>query len=97
VSCSSRRISASSASGSRHSAAFWSLFCRATPDPGEFAVVRDRALTFHVGDSRDWKHERYLDYFRHNQRAALAVLDRAQPLSSEAAVIRSAIASQTSP
>lgn len=63
----------------------------------DFATLTDRFLTFHAQDRKQWQGERYQDYWRHNQREALAVIDalaESGPLSPLALELRQEIAAQ---
>lgn len=41
----------------------------------KFKVFEDLHLTFHIGDNRSWKKEKYLDYDRHNEIELLTILN----------------------
>ena len=40
-----------------------------------FKVFEDLHLTFHIGDSRSWKKDKYIDYDRHNEKELLSILN----------------------
>ena len=41
----------------------------------KFKVFEDLHLTFHIGDLRSWKKDKYIDYDRHNERELLTILN----------------------
>jgi hypothetical protein len=66
--------------------------------PGRFAVLEEERTTYHVGDTKPWQHDRYLDYWLHNRGEATLAIDRVAAAcgaySPTAREIRDAIARQ---
>jgi hypothetical protein len=42
-----------------------------------FRILADERLTFHEGDQRDWRDDRFADYWEHNRREGAQVIERA--------------------
>lgn len=49
----------------------------------KFKEFRDAHLTFHIGDSMQWRQEEYSDYFQENQKEYLKIFKQLEPERGE--------------